>query len=138
MGKLLNFAKKELELIGDKDDSMQQLMNKQILEIIKVFENHGHSGFSANYAASILYRLLRFKPLKPLTGEDDEWNEIRDGLFQNNRFSEVFKENDKAYWINGKIFSDDGGETWYTSKDSRVEIEFPFIVPDKPERIILK
>lgn len=55
---------------------MQDLINKNILEIIEVFSNQGHSGFSAGYAISVLERLLRYKPLTPLTGEPDEWNEV--------------------------------------------------------------
>lgn len=27
------------------------------------------------------------------------------------------------------------GEIWYTSKESRVNITFPYVVPDKPEYV---
>jgi hypothetical protein len=65
-----------------------------------------------------------FKPVSPLTGEDDEWNEIEPGLFQNKRYSAVFKRKDgTAYNVEGKIFTDDG-EVWFTNKDSRVYITF--------------
>ena len=94
---LIQYAEKELSLIGRKDDEMQQLMNSQILEILKVFADQGHSGFSANYLINKLDRLIRFKPLTQLTGEDDEWvlaYTTRDGIsvYQNVRCSSVFKE----------------------------------------------
>lgn len=140
MGNLLNHAKKELELIGGAEkDEMQEMMNRQLLQIVEVFESHGHSGFSASYAINVLNRLLQYKPLKPLTGEDEEWNEVGNGMFQNSRHSEVFKEgkDGQPYWGMGKIFSDDGGETWWTGNGSKVDIAFPFVVPDKPEKVIL-
>lgn len=139
MSSLIEHAKTELALIGGQDDEMQQAINKDILEIVDVFDKQGHSGFSASYALGILKRLLDFKPLKPLTGEPDEWIEVGDGVFQNKRYSAVFKDGagGKAYWIEGKIFSDDGGKTWFTNRDSRVYIEFPFHVPDKSEYVIL-
>lgn len=50
----------------------------------------------------------------------------------------MFKEKDgTAYNIEGKVFSDDG-EVWYTNGDSRVNITFPYVVPDKPEYVIKK
>jgi hypothetical protein len=80
-----------------------------------------------------------FKPLTPLTGEDDEWNEVRTGVFQNKIYSAVFKDgkDGQAYNVEGKIFSDDEGKTWFTNRNSRVYIDFPYIVPDKPEKVIL-
>jgi hypothetical protein len=39
-----------------------------------------------------LQRLIAGKPLSPLTGVDDEWMEVGDGVFQNIRCSSVFKD----------------------------------------------
>ena len=56
-----------------------------------VVENQGHSGFNISYVMSVFKRLVQFKPLKPLTGEEDEWLETDYGSTQQNkRFSEVF------------------------------------------------
>ena len=134
----IEYAKRELALVNTENDEMQNMMDENILEIIEVFSKQGHSGFSANYAINMLNRLLRFKPLKPLTGEDDEWRQVGDDWFQNIRYSSVFKEGGRAYWSGGRVFSDDGGETYYSNKDSRVDIEFPFHVPEKPEYVILE
>ena len=48
--------------------------------MMQEFANEGHSGFSASYAISILTKLMDFKPLSPLTGEDDEWNNISEKI----------------------------------------------------------
>lgn len=144
---LYEYAKKELERIekGCKDEeslSMQQAIDKNILELINVFSNQHHSGFTATYVIDILQRLLHYKPLTPLTGEDDEWEDVTsygyDTLtFQNKRCSAVFKDDRGAYWVEGKIFSSDLGHTWYTNSDSCVPVTFPFNVPDKSEVVVI-
>ena len=122
MSNLTNYAKKEFALLRGVDsepDAMQSRMERHLLKMIDIFSEEGHSGFSANYAMSCLERLLRFKPLTPLTGEADEWNNVGDDTYQNKRCYSVFKKGDgKAYFLDGKIFSDDGGETWFINSDS--------------------
>lgn len=134
---LVAFAEHELSLIPeDEGDEMQSEMNKCILDIVKIFADQGHSGMSAAYAIGALEKLLRFEPLKPLTGDDSEWTEVTDGTFQNKRCPHVFKEDGKAYDIEGKIFRDPDG-CCYTSSDSRVYITFPYTPTreyvDRPE-----
>jgi len=137
---IIEYARKELELIGDDGDEMQAKMNEHVLEMVKTFEDQGHSGLSAAYAINQLQRLLNFKPLKPLTGEDDEWTNVHDDSFQNKRCSTVFKEgqnNITAYNIEGRIFSDDDGKTFFTSKESFMPITFPYEVPEKPDKVFI-
>jgi hypothetical protein len=105
-------------------------MSNGIIAIVKLFSAQGHSGASAEYAADILNRLLKFEPLCPLTGEDDEWNDISQEhggrpLWQNKRCSRVFKDDTKAWDIEGTVFVDAEG-TGYVSYDSRVDINFPY------------
>ncbi len=137
---LVNFAEKELERIGSSEDEMQKLMNENILEIVKTFSEQGHSGFSAGYALNLIKRLLAYKPISPLTGEDDEWNEVGENKYQNKRRSTVFKDgkDNQAYDIEGIIFTRDGGDTWFTNKDSRAPVTFPYNVPEEPERVYLE
>lgn len=134
MSNLINHAKRELEAIGyvvDDIESQPEDPNKwiveNILELISVFTKQGHSGMSAPYCINMFEKLARFQPLTPLTGEDNEWNEVSSGLYQNKRCSNVFKDtkNGKAYDIEGKIFKEEDG-TCYTSKDSSVFIDFPY------------
>lgn len=137
---LLDYAKRELEQISKDEDGMQEMMNKDILEIVEKFSEQGHSGFSASYALSVLERILRFKPISPLTGEDDEWNECsRDGVFQNNRCSSVFKQKDGTFEdIDGIIVSDNGGITWFSSGRFRKKITFPYFPQIHPEKVYIE
>ncbi|MCL4419547.1 hypothetical protein M1146_05620 [Patescibacteria group bacterium] len=130
MTNIETYAIDELTRIGmyGSGDEMNDAMCEHILKMVNVFAEEGHSGFSANYAISILQKLLRFEPLSPLTGEDDEWNEVGDGHYQNKRFSRVFKEgkDGQAYDMQGKVFVEPNGAS-YTSRDSHVYIEFPYV-----------
>lgn len=78
---------------------------------------------------SILTKLLDFQLLTPLTGGDEEWNEVADGVFQNKRCSHVFKQADrfdgKPYDIDGRIFREPNG-CCYQNGESFVVIEFPY------------
>lgn len=142
---MLDYAKKELDIIGmtdDNEDEMNRMMRKHILHMVNEFAEEGHSGFSAGYALNILKSLLAFKPLAPLTGADDEWNEVGDGLWQNRRASDVFKDENGAYWSGGLVFwewftdkqTGEKFKSYFTGKESRVRIEaFPWAMPDKPE-----
>ena len=137
MSNLVDYAKDELKRIGmiDSGEAYNDLATKAILDLIELFSSQGHSGFSAPYVINVFSRLAMFKPLSPLTGDDDEWNEVSDGLFQNKRYSAVFKNKDGVtYNVDGKVFTDDG-EVWYTCRDSRVNVTFPYVVPDKPEYV---
>ena len=123
---LLTHAERELP---HGDDEMQRLMNDQLKEMVLVFSTHGHSGFSSGYAIQMLGLLLKYKPIGPLTGEPDEWNEVGDGVFQNRRCSTVFKSADRfegqAYNIDGKVFREPSGAC-YTNGESRVPVTFPY------------
>ena len=136
---LTKYAEAELARIPHDEDGLQSLMDKNILEIVKIFEEQGHSGFSASYALSVLELLLRFKPISPLTGENDEWNEAGSGSFQNKRCSSVFKKSDgTCHDIDAIIVSDNGGITWFSSGRFRKEITFPYAVPLYPEKVYIE
>ena len=124
-------AKKEFDVLGWPGDcEMQELVCDNILELLKVFGEQGHSGSSAMYVLNLFNKLARFSPIAPLTGEDSEWNEVGEGAFQNNRDSSVFKQgkDGKAYWLYGRMFKDRNGGT-YSSYKSRVRVEFPWTKP---------
>lgn len=151
MSNFIQHAKRELDGMGMTEDSpceMNQMMRKHILTMVQAFADEGHSGFSASYALSILTRLLDFKPLGPLTGEDSEWIHVYDEddgspVYQNKRCSSVFKGPKGTYNINGKVFwewfkDEETGEyhkASFTNSDSTVPIEFPYLIPKEPEYI---
>lgn len=75
---------------------------KAALEAFEVLCNQGHSGYSIGVTKDILNRLIDCKPLTPLQGTDDEWQEAfpfdgwtEDGRqvteYQNKRYSSLFK-----------------------------------------------
>lgn len=114
---------------GKFEDDMQEMICKQVLEIVDLFASHGHSGSSANYALFLLMKLLAFEPIAPLTGEDWEWNEVGEGVLQNKRCSRVFKQTDRfdgqAYDIDARVFREPNGSC-YTNGQSHRPIAFPY------------
>lgn len=134
---------KELELAGlfKKDSDYEGALGEAVKELLLVFQKQGHSGYSAQATASIFYRLVKGEPLSPLTSAEYEWNEIQPGLFQSTRVSHVFinknKEDQRPYTIQGKSFSDDGGQTYWTSRDSIVHFDLPGF-PPKTEYLNVK
>lgn len=116
------------ELPSSNGDEMQSLMNQQLREMLLVFSTQGHSGFSAAYARGALDKLLAYKPMRPLTGEPEEWEEVGNGVFQNKRCGRVFKQSDRfngqAYDIDGIVWQDPDGSC-FTNSDSRVPVVFP-------------
>lgn len=122
---------------GEFKDQIQKDMCSQVLELLALFDTHGHSGFSAPYAVKLFTDLAMFEPLVPITGEDWEFMEVGNGVYQNIRCSHVFKQADRfngqAYDIDGRIFwewyqSDDGemSKSHFTNSESCVPIVFPY------------
>ena len=136
---------KRIENTCPDEDSLrvQKMVTKNVMDILTVFDNQDHSGFSANYTINLVVRLLRWIPLTPLTGAEDEWYEPYepDNTQQNKRCTTVFRrnfDNSTAYNIRGKVFSNDGGKTWWTNRNSSVPVTFPYVVPVEPERVYLE
>ena len=119
-------------------DEMQEAICKHVLKLLDVFADEGHSGTSAPYAVNVFRKLAMYLPLVPLTGEDWEWHEASEGVFQNKRCSRVFKQADRfdgqAYDIDGIVFYDwhidkETGEkhkSYYTDRESMVPVIFPY------------
>jgi hypothetical protein len=89
---MISFAKSELEKLD-----LEETEKRVILKIVETFANSDQSGSSACYAIDIINRLLCYKPLTPLTGEDDEWVEVYTEVYQSKRCPYVFKNKDEAY-----------------------------------------
>lgn len=138
---LVQFALTELNAAklmpgNDADDFYGGMTGTAVLDLVKVFAAQGHSGMSAPIVRQIFDRVSMFLPLGPLTGEDAEWNEAGDGMFQNRRCSHVFKQADRfggePYNSEAVVFEDQDGQR-FTNVDSRRVIQFPYTVPDSPE-----
>lgn len=144
-GNLERHAERELRLAGwfGQDGFYGDMMGHAVLRMIREFSEEGHSGMSAPTAVALFEEVAMFKPLTPLTGEDDEWikHDYGDDVsYQNKRCGHVFKSVDgRAYDSRGRVFREPSG-VCYTCFDSRVYIEFPYMpkveyvdVPDKGE-----
>jgi hypothetical protein len=135
MSNLLSHARAEFQAAkwmdakGNYVDEMQAAICEHVLELLRVFSDEGHSGTTAPYTVNMFKKLAMFEPLVPLTGEDWEWSECGNGVFQNKRCSRVFKQADRfngqAYDIEGKVFREPSGAC-YTGADSCVLVTFPY------------
>ena len=106
-------------------DDPQVWIYDHLKKLLEAFADEGHSGSSAPYTIGLFKKLALFEPIGPLTGDESEWMEISNGMFQNLRCSHVFKENGEAYDINGKVFEEPSGSR-YTGRGSRVSVTFPY------------
>ena len=136
---LIKHAKHELKLMGmdpdSEEDDMDRLAANNVLDLLRVFSSQGHSGFSAPYVLKLFTTLASFEPAAPLTGEDDEWQDVSKmsgdigPRYQNKRCGRVFKDpnrfNGQAYDIEGKVFEDPDGNR-FTNGESAVPVTFPY------------
>ena len=120
-------SRRELELAGwfDKKGAYGGMMGHAVMDLVKTFAGEGHSGMSASLAVNLFKQVASFEPLTPLTGEDEEWDDLGDGMYQNNRCSHVFRKGGEVYDINGRVFCEPNGAC-FTSLDSRVPVTFPY------------
>ena len=141
---LVSYTRRELNDPAKIEDplgrQMESAINAAILELVAVHSNEGHSGASAGFALGRASRLMDFKPLGPLTGEDDEWQESGLGTdgkprhLQNRHCYSVFKdvEQDGSFHCARSdffVFVEPDGCA-FTSYWSRVRIGFPHAVKD--------
>lgn len=142
---LVSYAERELYLA---QDLLTDQEKEYILKEVHNFCTEGHSGGSAPYRISniknskldvpdyvkdVLVRVLSYKPLTPLTGQEDEWNEDN----QNIRCYSVFKQIDGTITDHSaSIKSDDKGVTWWTGPSKIVT--FPYIPNLYPKKLYVK
>lgn len=121
MSNLIEHAKRELKLIGadSKDGVYDGMLYDSCMELVTVFSKQGHSEMSASIVRDLFNKLADFKPLSKLTLDDDEWSEVGNGIYQNNRNSAVFKDGKdrRAYYIDAFYKKTRNGSTWSGSLD---------------------
>jgi hypothetical protein len=131
---LVSHALKELSLAYDRQPEVLDGVDiPEVLRAVRAFSEEGYSGGSAGIVTGgmpdgVLRTLLRFEPLTPLTGADEEWlvHGHPDCYAQNVRCSHVFKRLDgTAYDIDAVVFRDPDGSCWNTA-DSWRDISFPY------------
>lgn len=104
---LVEHAKQELARTqNDKE------FNDCIIKAVAAFAEYGHSGGSASAGIHILYDLLQFKHLTPLTDNADEWMEVGPKVWQSKRNPEAFSD-------------DQGGSYYLLSEGANFENPYP-------------
>ena len=116
MSNLIDHAIKELELAGYKirdvkeintEDDYNDACGNSALELIKVFSNQDHSGFSGGITLALFKKLANFENLTPLTDNPEEWRdcvamgwqpEESHGRYQSLRNSSCFSDDLKTYY----------------------------------------
>lgn len=97
---LVEYAESELAIAGiSGSDGYDGAIYESVMAIVSKFASQGHSGMSGSITLTILERVLNFKPLSHLTGDDTEWNEVETGqLWQNRRCGTIFKNAEGRAW----------------------------------------
>ena len=101
---LCQHAIRELKLAGygNGEDGPNNWMYQQVLEAVVVFASHSNSGASASWEISLVQRLCNWGIISPLRFTNDEWHQINiDGVFQNKRKSDIFKNPNGTIHYNG-------------------------------------
>jgi len=124
MSHFIEHAERELALYGS-EGLYGEDTGKAVMELVRIFDGQHHSGGSAMVVSQIFMKLAGYGILTPITDEPDQWVDHGAGMFQHKRLSSVFKDHSGVYDIDGIIFREPDGAT-YTSKDSRVPVEFPY------------
>jgi len=111
---LVDHARRELELAGlfDSNSDYGGMLGNAIMKMVELFAEEGHSGASAAMTIAVLEKLLRFKPLTPLTNDPDEWMCV----------SEMMGHETWQSRRNSEAFSNDGGVTYYLLDDHEKKI----------------
>ena len=114
---------------GKFDCEMQEAICDNVVKLLDVFAEEGHSGSSAPYAINLFKNLAAFEPIVPLTGKDNEWVDISEyqsepegSRFQNIRNSAVFKngKDGRAYYNDAYVmeWAHEPGNCW----NGRIEL----------------
>lgn len=118
-------AQRELDiLIKTTPDAIIKDFIPEILALCEAFGRSGQSGGSASYTASALSKAIKKlclqQPVCPITGVDEEWNEVGTNVWQNNRCYGIFKDaGNKPYYLDAIVWNGDTvGESGNTGWDT--------------------
>jgi len=110
-----------LKSVPEEEKADQEIVCKDMMQIMRLFVKQGHTPETALYAIGMLLRLMDEKPLSALTGEDTEWIPFGSaGKYeQNKRWPSILRmAGNSAHAFHGVL---------------GYKIEFPYKVPDEPE-----
>lgn len=145
MSTSISHAKREFLKLGYKpieeydDDDPNKWVQENVFELLEVFSKQGHSGSSAPYVVNLFKKLALYEPVAPIMCTDDEWNEVGDNVYQNNRCSAVFKKgiNGKPYYLDAIVWRNQNGNTYtgssFNSKNERIYSRQTIKIPFTPK-----
>lgn len=115
----IEHARAELERAGffDKDSDYDGMLGEAVMDLITVFSEQGHSGYSAMSVINIFSTLAKHKPLSPPTDDPAEWAVV--GMGVNHEVSQNIRESE--------CFSEDGGKTYYRLSEQRKWTRWPIL-----------
>jgi hypothetical protein len=121
----IDHAKREFLKLGYKpieecEDDPDKWVQENVLELLEVFVNQGHSGSSAPYVINLFEKLAKQEPVAPILCTDDEWVYVSsygskgEMIFQNIRCSAVFKkgEDNTPYYLDAIVWRDQNNNTF--------------------------
>jgi len=113
---LITHARKELKLAGlfKKDSDYEGATAKAVMELVRLFSSQDHSGASAKLVINLFEKVASYKTLTPISGKDEEWNDMCDKEMQNNREGCLFKnkETGECTYLDAIIWRTQTGSTW--------------------------
>lgn len=145
MSNTKTFAEHELDILVKNakpdDRPIIEEFIPEILALVDKFGNSGQSGGSAPYVShaisDAIKKLCMQQPICPITGVDEEWNDVSDYggdiQYQNNRCSCLFKnsKDEKPYYLDAIVWSGEDDYDTFTGNvcgySSRQYVKsFPF------------
>ena len=135
---MLEFAKWQLDKLLEKctepgEKEMQEMVNRDVMELLTVFEEQGHSGFSAPIATRLFYKLANHKLITEVEDNPDDWDENGQHKF----ISSIFKRDDgSCYYLYGMLFAEPCSDNFFYNKASNVDITFPIKLYDLESKYI--
>lgn len=163
--KLIEWAEKEIEIACKRENPNKKkgefdygcAYYESALKALKSLEEDGHSGFSISITKNILNRLIEWKPLTPINGDEDEWKfsyyneKNKYYCYQNKRMSSLFKDvyedGTIKYSDNNRVIMvdvDNPQVSWHNGFVRKIaeeyieEIEMPYMPLDKPYVVYCK
>lgn len=124
---MLESAKWQLDKVLEKctdtfERDMQEMMNEDVMELLKVFEEQGHSGFSASWAINLFSKLAKYKLITEIEDNPEDWDENG----QHKYISSVFKRDEgTCYYMYGRLFAEPSSDNFFYNKASNVDVTFP-------------
>ncbi len=95
--RMVNHFIDEAKIAWKDSDGLQDLMVKQIVEILSLLSLQGDTNNTIGYKVKQLTNAINFGVISPLKFTDNEWNKIDNNEYQNKRKSSVFKKEDLIY-----------------------------------------